>query len=170
MSQRRYHVRTGLHAFEVLLSKDGDPTVDGAAVDAELTRIDTRFHLLKIDGRVHEVALIRPPDEEGRATLLLDGRAVEVEVEDERMELLRKYQTEKTTRVNAAIIRSPMPGRISRLLVTEGELIDAGQGVLILEAMKMENEIRSNVAGIVKGVKIKEGDAVEKNAILVEIA
>jgi glutaconyl-CoA/methylmalonyl-CoA decarboxylase subunit gamma len=68
------------------------------------------------------------------------------------------------------MLRSPMPGRIARILVNEGELIEAGQGVLILEAMKMENEIKAPSTGIVKSVRVNEGDAVEKNALLIEIS
>jgi pyruvate carboxylase subunit B len=83
---------------------------------------------------------------------------------------MRAYQSDKTTQLHSALVRSPMPGKITRIMVSQGELIEAGQGVVILEAMKMENEIKAPSAGIVKAIRIQEADAVEKNAILIEIS
>ena len=59
-----------------------------------------------------------------------------------------------------------MPGKVIAVLVSEGDSIEKGQGLVIVEAMKMENEVRSPIAGEVKEIKVKTGDAVEGGAVL----
>jgi biotin carboxyl carrier protein len=60
-----------------------------------------------------------------------------------------------------------MPGKVIAVLVSAGDAVEKGQGLVIVEAMKMENEVRSPVAGEVKEIKVKPGDAVEGGAVLV---
>ena len=60
-----------------------------------------------------------------------------------------------------------MPGKVIALLVSEGELVERGQGLAIIEAMKMENEVRSPVAGTVKEIRVKPGESVEGGTVLV---
>ncbi len=67
------------------------------------------------------------------------------------------------------IIRALMPGRITSILVNENDQVHAGSPLLILEAMKMQNEISSPIAGRIKSVRIKEGETVKKDALLIEI-
>jgi pyruvate carboxylase subunit B len=62
-----------------------------------------------------------------------------------------------------------MPGKIVQVEVKEGDRVAPGSGLLIIEAMKMENEIRSEGTGIVRAIRVKPGDAVERDAVLIEI-
>jgi len=62
-----------------------------------------------------------------------------------------------------------MPGRVVRLMVSEGDLVEKGQGVLCLEAMKMENEVRAGISGVVKTIRVTEGTDVEAGTIMLEI-
>ena len=68
------------------------------------------------------------------------------------------------------MVRSPMPGRVVDILVAEGDSVTAGQGVAIVEAMKMENELRAEIDGIVSQVHVRADDRVEGNAELVTLA
>ena len=68
--------------------------------------------------------------------------------------------------VGKALVTSPMPGKVVRLLVSEGEEVQADQGVIVVEAMKMENELKASVPGKVKEVFVKEGEVVEAGAKL----
>jgi len=68
--------------------------------------------------------------------------------------------------VGKAMVTSPMPGKVVKLLVNEGEEVKADQGVIVVEAMKMENELKSNIAGKVKEIFVKEGEVVESGAKL----
>jgi len=65
-----------------------------------------------------------------------------------------------------ALVTSPMPGKVVKLLVAEGEEVKAGQGVIVVEAMKMENELKSAVQGKVTEIFVKEGEVVESGAKL----
>ena len=66
-------------------------------------------------------------------------------------------------------IQAPMPGLVLRVLVAPGDAVEAGQGVVVLEAMKMENELTAPAAGTVAAVHAAPGDAVAKNDLLVEV-
>ena len=70
----------------------------------------------------------------------------------------------------AGAVETGMPGRVVRVLVSEGDTVEVGDGLVILEAMKMENEVRAPKAGVVARVDVEEGMAVEAGALLVEIA
>lgn len=79
-------------------------------------------------------------------------------------------QSDKTTQtVHGGTIRALMPGRITSILVNENDQVHAGSPLLILEAMKMQNEISSPTAGRIKSIRIKEGETVKKDALLIEI-
>lgn len=153
---------------EFRIEHDGDTLrVDGATIDVGRSGHDGQ--ILRIGSRHYDVSAIRKEDDDVYI-LLLDGKRLRIELEDEVAALLKRVGGDKATKMHSAIVRSPMPGKIARVLVGVGELIEAGQGVLILEAMKMENEIKAPAAGIVKAVHVSESDAVEKNAALIEIS
>ena len=65
------------------------------------------------------------------------------------------------------LVSVPMPGKIIAILVAEGDSVEKGQGLVIVEAMKMENEVRSPIAGEIKEIKVKPGDTVDGGAVLV---
>jgi len=71
-------------------------------------------------------------------------------------------------RVGGSIL-APMPGRITSILVKEGEAVEAGTPLLILEAMKMQNELTSPTSGLVKSIHVREGDAVKKDSLLLVV-
>lgn len=154
---KEYHIE---HEGETL-------RVNGVTVDFEVSGDDGG--ILRIDHRHFDVSSIRKEDD-GMYVLSLNGKRLRIEIEDEIAALLKRVGGDKATKLHSAVVRSPMPGKIARVLVGIGELIEAGQGVLILEAMKMENEIKAPAAGIVKAIHVSESDAVEKNAALIEIS
>ncbi|MBE0645188.1 MAG: hypothetical protein IH600_13985 [Bacteroidetes bacterium] len=168
--KRKFTARIEGKEFTIEHAEDGQFTVNGKIIDVTRVFAGDRQHL-RIGARSFDVSSLRKEEDDiGSYHILLNGMSLHVELEDERAALLKSLGGEKTTKVHSAVLRSPMPGKISRLLVSEGELIEAGQGVLILEAMKMENEIKAPAAGIVKAVRVSESEAVEKNAILIEIS
>jgi glutaconyl-CoA/methylmalonyl-CoA decarboxylase subunit gamma len=104
----------------------------------------------------------------GRAVVSVDGQAVQVEVADGRAAAIAP--TGPTASVRAAgptAVRSPIPGRVVKVLARPGEEVKAGRGVVVVEAMKMENEIRAPRDGRVQEVKVAEGAAVESGQDLV---
>ncbi len=98
------------------------------------------------------------------------GRTWVAELTDERAVALQRLVGRRATPAADGVVRAPMPGLVLRLEVAEGQQVAAGTGLVVLEAMKMENEIRSPVAGVVRRVVVAEGAAVEKGAPLVELS
>jgi biotin carboxyl carrier protein len=160
-------------------------TVNGAEtdvdVDGESVRIDeetTRARLTDTDGgpvriltlsdRVYRVE-VRPTENRGRYTLWVDGFRFEVEALDERTRTIRQLAAATAKPVGPAPLVAPMPGMIVRVQVTEGDSVQPGQGLVVMEAMKMENELRATSAATVKRVLVTTGTAVEKGALLLEL-
>jgi biotin carboxyl carrier protein len=94
------------------------------------------------------------------------GRTIRLSPQDRRTQLLQSIARSRPARADEASILAPMPGLVSRILTTPGIKLGAGAGILILEAMKMENEIRSPSSGTVKEFKVIPGQTVEKNQLL----
>lgn len=166
---KKARASTGGHEFLVEQKHDG-VHVNGHVLPVEWVAKGRQQWNLRVGAATYEAVLLPSDGEDGIVNVLINGRAFRVEIDDEARLLLKKFETEQPTKVHAATLRSPMPGKITRVLVSVGELVEAGQGMVILEAMKMENELRSPAAGIVKSVRVEAGDAVEKNALLLEIA
>lgn len=120
-------------------------------------------HLLQGD-RSHVVRL--GARGEGRQAHV-GGRELRLEVQDERKR--RHGHAGAGGAEGRKVVRSPMPGKVVKVLVEEGQAVTAGQGVIIVEAMKMENELKAPGPGLVKQILVKAGDRVEGNAELVVI-
>ena len=98
----------------------------------------------------------------------IHGAAHTFEVMDERTRHIRSLTTQGTAKAGGGALRAPMPGLVLRIQVQPGQAVVAGQPVVALEAMKMENELRAVEAGVVRSVAVEAGQAVEKGAILVQ--
>ncbi len=108
--------------------------------------------------------------EQNKRIVFRTGNAeIDVEVLTERERLAREMFGSGADAHLAGEVRAPMPGLILKVLVEAGDTIDVGQPLLIMEAMKMENEIRSPVAGTVKEILVAEQHPVEKDALLVVV-
>ncbi len=108
--------------------------------------------------------------ENGSAVLSFHDREVRVGIEDERTRLARQAAGTGKGRNQGAEITSVMPGVVKELRVAPGDTVTEGQALLILEAMKMENEIRAPRDGVVAQVYVQPGQAVEKGARLASLA
>jgi biotin carboxyl carrier protein len=114
------------------------------------------------DGRSVEAVVTRR--ESGAVTVWLDGRLYDLEIEDTR-------RARRGLRGGGAggpqTLKAPMPGKVVKHLVAVGDRVSAGQGVVVVEAMKMENELRAPAEGVVKALPAAEGTPVEAGAPLV---
>jgi pyruvate carboxylase subunit B len=104
----------------------------------------------------------------GRYVLRIDGWRHTVEALDERTRAIRDLSAAAQTSAGPRPLTAPMPGLVVRVLVAPGDQVEAGQSIVVMEAMKMENELRSPSAGRVKSVSAQAGAPVEKGAVLVE--
>ena len=154
----------------VVVELDGDVArVDGAEVLAALLDLPgTPAALLTIGDAVRRIGVRRRPAR-GRYTLSIDGRRLEVEALDERTHAIRQLSAAAAPPAGPAPLVAPMPGLIVRVTVVAGDTVSAGQGLVVMEAMKMENELRAAAAGVVRAVRVTPGTAVERGATLVEL-
>jgi len=97
------------------------------------------------------------------------GERVEVTVRDERTRETAALTTAAPGGTAPAVVRAPMPGLVVRVEVADGQRVDAGAGLVVVEAMKMENELRAPRAGMVQTVHVAVGQAVEKGMPLVTL-
>jgi biotin carboxyl carrier protein len=104
----------------------------------------------------------------GRWALGAGGQHSEVEVLDERTRHIRSLTANADKPRSADVLRAPMPGMVVRINAKAGEKVASGAGLVVLEAMKMENELKAATAGTVKTVRVNPGEAVEKGQVLVE--
>ncbi len=140
-----------------------------AADHAELSDVEASpVHVLRLGNRVYRVVAEKKQGR-GRYTLWVDGYRFEVEALDERTRAIRDLSAANAAPVGPAPVVAPMPGLIVRVNVSAGDVVEAGQGVIVMEAMKMENELRATSRGTVKSVEVSPGTAVEKGALLVAL-
>jgi biotin carboxyl carrier protein len=98
------------------------------------------------------------------------GERVEVAVQDERSREIAAVSGKTQPGAGGGTVHAPMPGLVVRIEVAEGQQVDAGAGLVVVEAMKMENELRAPRPGMVQTVHVAVGQAVEKGASLVTLA
>jgi biotin carboxyl carrier protein len=164
----KYFVQVGTEEIEVVL--DGDVvTVDGQSATAHVTDVEgTPVRMVTIGDQVHRV-IARRGSARGRYTLWLDGFRHEVEALDERTRAIRELAAASAGPSGPAPVMAPMPGMIVRITAEVGDQVQPGQGLVVMEAMKMENELRAMAAGTVRAILVQPGMAVEKGAILLEL-
>jgi pyruvate carboxylase subunit B len=153
---------------EIEVEVDGDlVTVGGSTRTASLRTIPgTPVRQLVIEGR--PTVLTMRSAGRGQWSLGVGGDRWEAEVVDERTRHIRSLTAGAARQRGPAILRAPMPGLVVRILVEAGQEVAAGAGLVVLEAMKMENELKAPAAGTVGAVRAQPGEAVEKGQVLVE--
>lgn len=140
-------------------------TLDGKDYDVDARQAGSIYSIL-VDGHVFEADL-EPTGHNGDLSLMIRGAVYEVHAIDERRQKLRKAARQGAT--GGGVLKTPMPGKVVRILTPVGTKVKQGDGVIVVEAMKMENELPSPADGVVKEVRATEGQAVDGGAILAVI-
>ena len=142
-------------------------TVDGRRHVVDVSQVGASWSLL-VGTRSYDVSFAEEPD--GVVAVLVDGRRVPVVVESPR----RSWYSGRPGGAHGGVaptgphhVISPMPGKVVKMLVKPGDPVEPRQGLVVVEAMKMENELRSQWGGTVLEVCVTEGASVETGAILV---
>ncbi len=164
----KYFVSAGGREIEVEV--DGEQVVAaGRRVTASLTTIPgSPVRQLLLDGR--SVALPIEPAGSGRWAVTLHGERRELEVVDARTRHIRSLTGDDRKPGGPANLVAPMPGLVVRVQVQPGDEVPAGAPLVVLEAMKMENQLKSAGPGRVAAVRVQPGQAVEKGQVLLEFA
>ncbi|MBM3265393.1 MAG: hypothetical protein FJY97_18490 [candidate division Zixibacteria bacterium] len=137
--------------------------IDGNPLSIDLIAVDGNgLYSLLVGNRSHTAVLL---DTTERFRVEIDGVAFDMDIEQE--DLARLWQSVKRkAHAGGEQIKAPMPGRVIAVEATVGDVVTPGKGVIVIEAMKMENELRAHAGGVVKEVRVKVGDPVNKNDVL----
>jgi len=139
--------------------------INGGLVEADVVKISPDVYSILLRGRSLEVRVEALAD---RLTLRTAGREYRVEIADPRS--WRRIRSGGIDLAGRQQISAPMAGKVVRVLVAAGQHVETGQGLLVVEAMKMQNEIRSPKSGTIERLLAKEGQAVTAGEILAVIA
>jgi biotin carboxyl carrier protein len=137
--------------------------IDPDASGAQIAVVEPGVYSVLKDGRSYEA---RIEEADGAVIVFIDGHRFEVEIRDPRRWSRQVGRLGVEGRLNVA---APMPGKIVRLLVAEGDSVAAGQGLLVMEAMKMQNEMKAPKAGRVVSLTAREGATVAAGDVLAAI-
>ena len=163
----RYYVTIRDVTFEVEVEEDG-VHLDGEPMEISALQVaGTDVHSFLIGGESHRI--VARSLGKGGWDLYLRGRHERADVLDERAKTLRQMSAIHSGPVGPRAVRAPMPGLVVKVEVEEGELVEAGTGLLIVEAMKMENELSAEAHARVGSIHVSAGQAVEKDQILMEM-
>lgn len=163
----KYAVTIRGRTFEVEIH-GGQARVDGDVVHAVLRAVPgSPLRLLMLPDGARTYALSR---RDGGWVVHAGGEVWDADVVDERTRRLREVAGGAHAGGGQVAVKAPMPGRVIRVEVEAGDRVRQGQGVVVLEAMKMENELAAPIAGRVTAVHAQAGAAVTKGTVLVEVA
>jgi biotin carboxyl carrier protein len=164
----KYHVTIGQEEFEIEVRSETEILLNGKPIHVDFQSLaDQPVYSLLLGNESYEAYV---GESEGGLQVLLRGQLYEVEVEDERQRRLRRASEVEGEPSGEFQLKAPMPGMVVAVPVTEGETVSRGQNLVILESMKMQNELRSPRDGVVQRVRAKPGERVEQNQVLVTLA
>jgi biotin carboxyl carrier protein len=155
----------GKKLYIVELERDAERwkiSMDDQFIDADAAEIGPNIISLLLAGQSYEVHIVQTPD--GQLKIQNGLQEFTAEVSDPRAWRGRKHRALEAEGRQQVI--APMPGKVVRLLVQAGDRVEAGQGLLVVEAMKMQNEIRSPKSGVVERLLVKEGQPVNAGEVL----
>ncbi len=164
----RYIATTDDRTFEIEIHSDHEVSVDGRRLSVDFQSVGGQpvFSLI-IDGRSYEAYVYPAAD---GLEVVLGGRLYRVAVEDERERRLRMASTAAVVASGELNLRAPMPGLVVAVPVCAGQAVERGADLVILESMKMQNELKAPRAGTVSQVRVRPGDRVDQNQVLLVLS
>ncbi len=160
---------TGKKTFEVAPNEGkAEGLINGDFYALDIEKIDgNTWHIIK-ENTSYYVQWIERNEEAKTFTLKVNGALITLEAKNDFDLLLDKMGMANLGGSKASKLKAPMPGKVLEVMVEAGQEVAKGEGLLILEAMKMENVLKAEDGGIVKSVNVSVGEAVEKNNVLIE--
>lgn len=152
--------------FEIEILKDGTILLNGEARDVDFFSLDASLYSVITETQSYEVVI---EEQNGEYQVQMRGHLFTGQVLDERAQLLASRGGGLNADTGEISIKAPMPGLIVSIPVSEGAEVKAGQTVVILESMKMQNELKCPRDGVVQRISVEAGQSVEQNKLLVTI-
>ncbi|TCD11542.1 acetyl-CoA carboxylase biotin carboxyl carrier protein subunit [Pedobacter frigidisoli] len=144
--------------------------VNGKHIELDVNNLNASNAHVLFQNRSFNTEVVDVDKAEKTCKIKVNGNIYNIKVEDQFDQLLQQLGLDKLATNKVSEIKAPMPGLVLKVSVTEGEDVKKGDNLLILEAMKMENILKSSADGIVKRILVNQGDKVEKNQILIQFA
>ncbi len=162
-----YKITSGTYTFDVELNRTNNgATINDETITFDISKLDEKaFHLIK-DNQSYNIQVVRADRANKVFAIAVNGIEYEVKAQDEFDLLLDKMGLANLTASKVNNLKAPMPGLVLDILVKPGQEVEKDTPLLILEAMKMENVLKSPTDGKVKSLGAAKGDAVEKNHVL----
>jgi biotin carboxyl carrier protein len=155
------------HRVEVRQERDRlGVCLDGRDFPADVLRIAPHHYSMLLDGRHYEIDVL---EMEEASVVLVNGQPFRVDIRRERERRGRPQRGKGEEQANQQWVIAPMPGKVVKLLVQSGDAVQEGDGVVVVEAMKMENELKAPAAGTIAEIRTQEGKAVNGGDVLVVI-
>jgi biotin carboxyl carrier protein len=152
--------------FEIEIEKDGSLKVNGEPREVDFLALGPALYSILMDRGSYELVI---EEREGAYEVLMQGRLYTGQVLDERAQLLATRRGGLGVESGELSIKSPMPGLIVAIPVTEGQEVKKGQTLVVLESMKMQNELKTPRDGIVQRISVAPGQSVEQNKLLITL-
>ena len=165
-----YLVKSKGKEFDIRIEQTGEcyrALVDGREYAVQFSSSGKSKTVMLVDGNSHEISINSNGYDNSRL-VTVGGAEVELEIDNFRLAQLKKAAGNGAGKAASKKIKAPMPGLILEVKVSPGEKVAAGQQVLVIEAMKMENAVKSLAEAVVKNVAVSKGQSVEKGDLLIE--
>lgn len=163
----KYEVSIDKHYYEVEIGSDGQVFLNGEPIEVDFGNVgQNALYSMLVNNESFE-ALVEPS--RNMWHVMMRGNLYEVEVVDERTQLLRSREAQMVPDTGEVAIRAPMPGLVVAIPVTVGQEVQKGDNIIILESMKMENELKAPRGGRIERVNVQAGESVEQDQTMVVI-
>ena len=153
--------------FEIEITPSGEIYLNGELRNVDFEALDNALYSVLMETTSYEVVV--ESLEKNHYNILMGGRLFNATVLDERDMVLLGRRGLDADSTGEVVIKSPMPGLIVQVLVEEGQTVQKGATIIILESMKMQNELKSPRDGTIQRISVVPGDTVEQNRILITL-
>jgi biotin carboxyl carrier protein len=164
----KLHAEMKGERYQLDLRRDGArafANIDGREYEIELTELEPGLFLIRHDNKIYEAAVTRYGD--GTTNVSLNGRDHQLMLHDPKR--LRGSGSSDEQADGVAEIKTAMPGKVVKILTVSGTRVEKGDSILVVEAMKMQNELKSPKAGAVKDIRVAEGSTVAAGDVLATV-
>lgn len=166
----KFLAETDGNKYEIDIVRDGErvvASIDGRQYELEGSEPEPGVFLFKKDGQIFEASVSRKAKSDDTNLVRVKAGVHEVRIIDPKR--LRGTAGNDSDASGKAEIKTAMPGKVVRILVAEGDTVQKGDGVIVVEAMKMQNEMKSPKDGVIAAIKAAEGDTVGAGDVLAVI-
>lgn len=152
---------------EITLSKSNGLWLKNIDKDIEIIQKDQETFIVITENKVYTLYCTYIDKENKTITFLKNGDNIKIELREPLDEILKSMGLEDAMTPKVSDVKAPMPGLVLEVNVKPGDYVKKGDTIVVLEAMKMENSIKSPIEAIVQSISVEKGQAVDKNAVLV---